>query len=120
MARHYKSQRSSAPNHHRDRHDDERKFERDVYPKDMYRHPLTRAELYAGMDPRMRTELEDSAMIHEDHRAIANLPQEVMIKPYPLVGTYIKEILNDDVSGVDAQMGYDDAQRERNFYPKKV
>lgn len=79
-----------------------------------------RNEFYAGMEPRRRQELEDAGMIHEDHRAIANLPQEVMIKPYPRTGPYMPEGLEDTIKGVDMQMDYDDSQRERHFYPKKV
>lgn len=77
-------------------------------------------DFYAGMDARRRMEMEDAGMIHEDQRAIANLPQEVMIKPYEHVGPYMPQGLNDDIRGVDAQMGYDDDQRREHFYPKKV
>ncbi len=123
-ARYHNSKRNHEPsksiNHATDKFNDQYYEDRDVYPKNMYRGPLSSAELYAGMEPRRRQELEDSGMIHEDHRAIANLPQEVMIKAYPHVGPYMPEILNDDVSGVDAQMEYDDDQRRRHFYPKKV
>ncbi len=75
---------------------------------------------YEGMDPRRRQEMEDAGMIHEDHRAIANMPQEVMIKPYPRTGPYLPEGIDDTIRGVDHQMDYDDSQRARNFYPKKV
>lgn len=118
--RFYGSERSDSPNHNSQKYNDEHHSDKDSYPRDMYRKPLSAAELYSGMPTSMRSELEDSAMIREDHRAIANLPQEVMIKPYPMVGPYLPEVLNDDVSGVDAQMGYDDDQRRRHFYPKKV
>ncbi len=120
MAKRYYDSKGAKENHSKDHFNDEKRSEKDSLPRGMYRGPLTSAELYAGMEPRRRQELEDSGMIHEDHRAIANLPQEVMIKPYPAVGPYLPEVLNDDVSGVDAQMDYDDAQRRRHFYPKKV
>ena len=77
-------------------------------------------EMYAGELQRRHLEMQDAGMIHDDPRAIANLPQEVMIKPYPKTGPYNPEDLNDDISGVDHQMDYDDSQRARNFYPKKV
>lgn len=115
-----KSNGRGSMNHMPDRFNDEHHHDKDKQKSGMYRRPLSQAELYAGMEPRRRQELEDSSMIHEDHRAIANLPQEVMIKPYPHVGPYLPEVLNDDVSGVDAQMEYDDAQRSSHFYPKKV
>lgn len=77
-------------------------------------------EHYAGMEPRRRQELEDAGMIHEDHRAVANLPQEVMIKAYPRTGPYLPEVLDDTLEGVDRQMDYDDSQRRKHFAPKKV
>lgn len=77
-------------------------------------------EMYAGELARRHQEMQDAGMIHDDPRAIANLPQEVMIKPYPKAGPYMPEELNDDISGVDHQMGYDDSQRSKNWYPKKV
>lgn len=75
---------------------------------------------YEGMEPRRRQEMEDAGMIHEDHRAIANMPQEVMIKPYPKTGPYMPEDLDDTIRGVDRQMDYDDSKRREHFYPKKV
>ena len=75
---------------------------------------------YEGMDARRRQEMEDSGMIHEDHRAIANLPQEVKIAPYPKTGPYIPEVLDDNISGVDMQMDGDDKKRREHFKPKKV
>lgn len=110
----------SMPNHERERFNDEWRSDKDSYPRGMYRGRLTNAELYEGMPTSMRSELEDGQMIREDHRAIANLPQEVMIKPYPMTGPYMPEDLEDSIHGVDAQMDYDDSQRRANFYPKKV
>lgn len=75
---------------------------------------------YEGMDARRRQEMEDAGMIHEDHRAIANLPQDVMIKPYPMTGPYIPEVLDDTIRGVDKQMDKDDSKRKEHFVPKKV
>ena len=77
------------------------------------------AEPYAGMNARRTQEMQDAGMIHEDMNAIANLPQDVKIKPYPKSGPYMPEGLNDDISGVDRQMNYDDSQRRAHFYPKK-
>jgi hypothetical protein len=81
---------------------------------------MSMREYYAGMDPRRRQELEDAGMIHENHSAIANLPQEVMIKPYPKSGSYIPENLDDTIKGVDRQIDYDDNKRREHFMPKKV
>jgi hypothetical protein len=75
---------------------------------------------YVGTDPRRTFEMQEAGMIHMDHRAIANLPQDVMIKPYPKTGPYLPEGLDDTISGVDHQMDYDDSKRAKTFYPKKV
>lgn len=83
-------------------------------------HHTMHSGYYGDMHSRRRQELEDAGMIHEDHNAIANLPQEVMIKPYPNTGPYMPEGLDDTIRGIDHQMNYDDSQRRKNFYPKKV
>lgn len=114
--RHHSSRRSEGAGHHREMHNDERRTQQDGGVIGNFKH----RDYYAGMDSRRRMEMEDAGMIHEDHRAIANLPQEVMIKPYPLTGPYNPEGIDDTIRGVDHQMDYDDSQRARNFYPKKV
>jgi|GEM_PF-938588 hypothetical protein len=129
--RHYESMRGHAEmkshkshgggggiNHKPDHFNDEFHHDRDK-ERGMYRGRLTNGELYAGMEPRRRQELEDAGMIHEDHMAIANLPQHPMIKPYPRTGPYNPEVLDDTIRGVDGQMDYDDEQRASHFYPKK-
>ena len=73
-----------------------------------------------GTDPRKTQQMQSAGMIQEDMRAIANLPQEVMIKPYPKTGPYLPEGLDDTIASVDHQMDYDDNKRRMNFYPKKV
>jgi hypothetical protein len=73
-----------------------------------------------GMEPRRRQEMEDAGMIHEDHSQIANLPQGVVIKPYPKVGNYLPEDLDDTIRGVDGQMDLDNRKRSEHFKPKKV
>lgn len=77
-------------------------------------------EQVAGTDPRRTMEMQDAGMIHADPRHIANLPQEVMIKPYTKTGPYLPEGLDDTIAGVDHQMDYDDSKRKQTFYPKKV
>ena len=77
-------------------------------------------EQVAGTDPRRTQQMEDAGMIHMDPRAIANLPQEVMMKPYIHDGPYLPEGLDDTIGGVDHQMDYDDSKRAATFYPKKV
>lgn len=104
--------------HHSDKFNDEYKHQQDSRDGHMMR--MTGADEYAGMPTNMRRGLETPEMIHEDHRAIANLPQEVMIKPYPKTGPWMPEGLDDTIGGVDRQIDYDDSQRRAHFYPKKV
>ena len=125
MKRHEKRIHNPGINHEPDKFNDEERRDKD--PRDggmgfdsRLAMAANRNEFYAGMEPRRRQELEDAGMIHEDHRAIANLPQEVMIKPYPMTGPYNPEGLDDTIRGVDMQMDYDDDQRAAHFYPKKV
>ena len=44
-------------------------------------------------------------MISKDMSKMANLPQEVMIKEYPKVNSYLPEDYNDSISGIDSQIG---------------
>lgn len=106
----HKPQKYNDSNHH-DRGD-----ERAVYRK--FR--ALGDEFYAGMEPRRRQEMEDAGYIHEDHSAVANLPQNVIMKSYPKSGSYIPEGLEDTITGIDHQIDYDDMKREEHFYPKKV
>jgi hypothetical protein len=121
--RYYQSKRGI--NHSPDRFNDEMKHDKDPRSGGMgfnsnLANRANANEFYAGMEPRRRQELEDSGMIYEDSRAIANLPQEVMIKPYPRSAPYMPEGIDDTIRGVDMQMDYDDSQRDRHLYPKKV
>jgi hypothetical protein len=75
---------------------------------------------YSGEKARRMMEMHDAGMIHEDRSAIANLPQNVMIKPYPKMTNYLPEDLDDTIRAVDGQMDLDNSQRRRNFMPKKV
>jgi hypothetical protein len=75
---------------------------------------------YEGAEPRRRQEMEDAGMISEDHSQIANLPQHVMMKPYPKTGPYMPDGLDDTLRGIDKQMDADDSKRKQHFAPKKV
>lgn len=75
---------------------------------------------YSGEADRRRMEMQDAGMISEDHSAVANLPQGVVMRPYPKSGSYIPEVLDDTIRGIDGQIDLDDSQRRRNFLPKKV
>lgn len=76
---------------------------------------------YEGNEGRRRQEMMDAGMIHEDRSAIANLPQEVMIKSYPKAGYSLDGDLNDSISGVDKQIDIlDGKKRDAHKVPKKV
>lgn len=77
------------------------------------------AENYDGYSARRTQEMQDASMIRENPAAIANLPQEVMIKAYPKTGPYLPEGLDDTINGIDRQMDFDDSKRREHFYPKK-
>ncbi len=109
-------------NHEADRFNDEHRRDKDIVPAGMYqRSPSDLLSDYqSGWAARRRMEMAKDGMIVEDNRAIANLPQEVMIKPYEKVGPYLPEVLEDSIRGVDGQMDYDDEHRAAHFYPKKI
>jgi hypothetical protein len=104
--------------HNRDRFNDEERHEQDSRGGSMGFKPSY--EPYAGSAERRHLEMQDAGMIHDDPSAIANLPQNVMIKAYPKTGPYLPEGLDDTIKGVDMQMDYDDSQRRSHFYPKKI
>jgi hypothetical protein len=79
---------------------------------------------YEGPEGRERQEYEDSMMIREDRYAIANLPQQVMIKPYPRRDYEVNYGLDDTIRVVDNQMSDDVRGSERHGklderYPEK-
>jgi hypothetical protein len=75
---------------------------------------------YEGHMNRRDQEMHDSGMIRENHAAIANMPQEVMIKPWPSAGSYLPEGLDDTIRGVNHQEALDDGLRAKHNVPKKV
>ena len=87
--------------------------------KAMHRHHGMRGGHYEGAEPRRRQEMEDSGMIREDHSAIANMPQAMMMKPWPTGGYGMPEGLDDTIRGVDRQMDADDSQRRKHNVPHK-
>lgn len=77
-------------------------------------------EEYVGMEASRTQQMQDGGMIRNNPSQIANLPQEVMIKPYAMAGSYLPEVLDDKISGIDRQMDLDSSKRSAGFRPKKV
>jgi len=75
---------------------------------------------YAGLDARRRLENTDSSMLNEDRSAIANMPQEVKMHPWPNSYSYLPEDIDDTITGINRQIGGDGSQLKKNLNPKKV
>ncbi len=78
-------------------------------------------DLYSGKTSRREIESGDASMIHEDRSAIANLPQNVIMKAYPACA-YDSYNLNDDIKGIDVQVRDDVMGGKRKSsmpYPEK-
>lgn len=73
---------------------------------------------YAGFDARRTQEMQDGGMIREDMSAIANLPQEVMIKPYPASNDYAVYGLDDTIASVDHQRRADSKDKKKGAFPE--
>lgn len=80
---------------------------------------MIRSGYYEGEEPRRRQEMMDGNMIHEDHSAPANLPQEVMMKYWPREEGYIPERLDDSITGIDEQEGADNRKKNQHMVPHK-
>lgn len=78
-------------------------------------------EYYAGMKARRAQEMRDAGMISEDHSAIANLPQNVMMREYPKANYYEDAGLDDTMRGIDYQIDKDAGNKtlKRMSYPEK-
>jgi len=109
------------PHHHDPREHSEHHMHHSLneHERAQYRHHGG-AEHYAGMEPRRRQEMRDAGMIHEDHNAVANLPQMVKYVPYEKPMVYLPEGLDDTIRGIDHQMEYDYEHERKNWMPKKV
>lgn len=86
-------------------------------PKNKKRHYN---EHFAGEAMRMTEEHRLGGMLHDDMHAIANMPQNVIMRDYPREIGYLPENLDDTIAGVDAQMQIDQSTKMRHFKPKKV
>ena len=93
-------------------------FLRKVPPMAKRYHKAPSQGLYAGMEARRTQEMEDAGMIREDRSAIANLPQDVMIKPYPMANDYAVYGLDDTIRSVDHQMKADSKDKKKGPFPE--
>jgi hypothetical protein len=78
-------------------------------------------EFYAGAASHDRHRFEDDHMIHEDDRAISNLPQDVKMTPYPMERDWSPEGYYDDgLSGIQRQVSMDRGQKMRQIRVRKA
>jgi|SRR5690606_12602991 len=87
-----------------------------------FRHMLKEArsrEAYADYDSRRRLEHEDYYMIHEDKSAMANLPQEAMIKQFPRTRFNLDPYLDDTQVGIDRQIDGDLGKMRKHLSKSK-
>ena len=75
-------------------------------------------EMYAGPALRDRQEYDASMMIREDHGAIANLPQGVLIREYPKTA-YNNSDVPDTMVGIDYQIREDSKHEKKGKFPEK-
>lgn len=83
------------------------------------RHHHMREGHYEGHSARRHQEMHDAGMIREDHSAIANMPQEVMMKAWPDGGGYEPERLDDTIRGINEQKSADYGQMKKHLHPHK-
>ena len=64
---------------------------------------------YEGSHGRKSLESADFAMFGESRSSFANMPQELVLKPFPKGGRYSDYGIDDTVRGIDKQMNDDGA-----------
>lgn len=121
MAKRHYSSKEASYKHHKDEFNDEVKHDKGMRSvAEHYKGKKGEEGYYSGMQDRLNQEAVDGSMIREDHSAVANLPQNVIMRPYRKGGYGIPEGLNDTIEGVDRQIEYDNDMREKHMYAKKV
>jgi len=75
---------------------------------------------YSDAAATARMQHHDSEMISEDRSAVANLPQQVIMKGWSDRESYLPDVLDDTIVGIDKQIRYDNRKRDEHFSPKKV
>jgi hypothetical protein len=74
---------------------------------------------YEGVDARRKLEREDSMMVPHHGGAHANMPENVVMRPYPKASYNSSEGLDDTIKGVDYQIREDDKGKKKGKYPEK-
>ena len=74
---------------------------------------------YEGPDSRRKQEAKDFNMFHLNSDEVANMPQQVMYKPWPKAGHYSDYGLDDTIGGIDKQMDEDGETMRRHLQKGK-
>lgn len=75
---------------------------------------------YEGRDAARSLMNQDGGMIHNDPSKTANLPQEVIMKPYAKITGYSpSDSLDDTIRGIDDQINGDNRKKLANMKPQK-
>lgn len=61
-----------------------------------------------------------NAILGEDHRAMANLPQEVVMEYYPKNRSMMPNFMDDTIEGIDRQMNADSSIGRGILKPRKA
>jgi len=72
-----------------------------------------------GSTNEMKQEQKDAGMIRNDNSKFANLPTEVMMKPFPSMPGYMDMHMQDNITGIDKQMNADHSALNRGLRPHK-
>jgi hypothetical protein len=75
-------------------------------------------EMYAGKKMRSHMDRENAHMIGEDHNAIANMPQHVVMRSWPKGYDYVDYHLDDTISGIDTQRKMDSKFKKDRPHPE--
>ena len=95
-------------------------YERLTMPKRYHQsHRMHSDADYSDYDKRRMMERRDANMIHEDHAAPANLPQQPVMKYWHENRNYLPEVLDDTIRGIDSQIASDDRERSGGMRPHK-
>ena len=75
---------------------------------------------YEDHDDVRRMEHADSGLIPHHGGAHANMPTELVMKPFPKEHDYLPENLDDTARGIDHQLNLDNSAKHKHLDPKKI